>query len=409
MLKTIGVALLVAGLATNASWASSRHCEDNAKADLYLSQPVDGMTPAAIADNFLREEVGTTADDSVQRFWQEFATSDKDVAALVENWDADPATKKAVADRRQLIEALRRLRATIIAFEDARATPENAAQILAGKWNDWRAEHMSRAEFVHGFLSEVSDRTDQGVPVYGATLQAAQALRNRLDDLNDAAGGRNPPEDRYEMWLWDSYLRGKAASAEVDALRRLPDGDGLWNDYVGERRNTIRCVAAELDSNGSPQTNPLSVGETIARAAFPTQGYSNPAFFRAIYDGETQGMKVSQVGFYLTAFIKMFTNSDIPECQNVVSYETLLRIAGAGSMDVLQQIFGGLAQAHQGGGGRDDMFGQGFAAGAGTFGGMILDEASAQTDAQTFYDRHGCDTAVANRFFGNVTEFARQN
>jgi hypothetical protein len=376
---------------------------------LYLSQPVDGMTPAAIADDFLPEEVQATADDSVQRFWQEFATSDKDVAALLENWNADPAAKKAVADRRQFIEALRQLRATIIAFEDARETPEKAAEILAGKWNDWRAEHMSRAEFVHGFLAEVSDRTDRGVPVYGATLQAAQALRNRLDDLSDAAGGRNPPEDTYEMWLWDSYLRGKAAAAEVDALRRLPDGDGLWNDYVGERRNTIRCVAAELDNDGSPPTNPLSAGETIARAAFPAQGYSNPAFFRAIYDGETQGMKVSQVGFYLTAFIKMFTNSDIAECQNVVSYETLFRIAGAGSMNVLQQIFGGLAQAHQGGGSRDDMFGQGFAAGAGTFGGMMLDQASAETDAQTFYDRHGCDSPVANRFFGNITDFARQN
>jgi TPR repeat protein len=149
--------------------------------------------------------------------------------------------------------------------------------------------------------------------------------------------------------------------------------------------------------------------DLLTGKSFPTVGYSNPEFFQAIYEGRTEGVRVSQVGFYLTAFLSMFTNADIRECRNVVGKATLYRIAGAGSADVLGQILGGLVQAHRSqGGSRDDLFGQGFSAGAGSFGGMMLSEASAQADAQLFYDRHGCNSAVANRFFGNISKFASQ-
>ena len=52
--------------------------------------------------------------------------------------------------------------------------------------------------------------------------------------------------------------------------------------------------------------------------------------------------------------------------------------------------------------------GQGFNAGAETFGGMMLSQASAEADARLFYSRHGCDSPVAARFFNNVADFAAQ-
>jgi hypothetical protein len=95
------------------------------------------------------------------------------------------------------------------------------------------------------FLADVAARRAQGVPVYAATLEAAQATRNRLDDLHGAAGLRDPADDPSQMWLWDSYIRGKAASTEIDKLTSMRDGEAYWGDYVMGRRTAIMCVAAK--------------------------------------------------------------------------------------------------------------------------------------------------------------------
>jgi len=414
MLRTLltagAVMLLGVGTAASPSHASDRRCEENAAAKAYLSQPVDGITGAALADDFINAEILPKADANIRRFWSEFATSDKDVAVLVAGWSAGADAKKAIVDQKPLIETLRQLRATIIAFEDAREPPEKAAELLAGEWNDWRSRHMSRSEFISQFLSEASARRKSGIPVYGATLQAAQVLRNRLDDLHSGAGPRTEPGDTYDMWLWDSSLRQKAVAAKAAALQAMEKGKSYWNSYFIHRTTTIKCVGADLKSSQAARAAEKA-REVIGEIEFPTAGYSNPKFFRAIYDGRTEGMRVSQVGLYLTAFLSMFTNADddAAGCRTVVSQATLMRIAGAGSADMLKQIFGGLAQAHRNtGAGRDGLFAQGFGAGAGTFGGMALSEASAQADAQLFYDHHGCESAVAKRFFRNLSAFAAQ-
>jgi hypothetical protein len=347
------------------------------------------MTAPVIADDYLNEAVLPKSDENIQRFWKEFATSDKDVASLVATWNASPDAKKAVVDQTKLIETLRQLRATIIAFEDAREPPEKVAEFFAAQ----RLSREGREELTRQFLTEVSDRRKNGVPIYGATLQAAQAIQNHLDEL--AGSGARPlqPEDTYRMWWWDAYLRQKFVSAKVETLLAMGNGKAYLNDYLIIRTTTIKCVGAKLGPDA---------GEIIARLIFPTEGYSNPAFFRAIYEGRTQGMRVSQVGYYLTAFFSMFTNAedDAAECRNVVSKTTLLRIGGAGSADALKQVLGGLVQAHR--------QGDGISAGFETFGGMMLSEASAKADAQLFYDRHGCQSPVANRFFSNISDFAKK-
>jgi len=224
--------------------AATRRCDDTTAATHYLVQPVEGMTPAVIADDFVTEVVLLAEDEHIRRFWDEFGPRDDDLEAVVAGWNASRVAKNAVTDRRLFVETLRQLHATIEAFERARQTPEAAGEAIAGEWNDWRGSHMTRAEFIRRFLAEVASRHDRGVPLYGAVLQAAQAMRNRLDDLHGAAGLRDAPDNPFQMWMWDSYIRRQAAADEIARLRSMRDGEAYWNEYLVARRNTIRCVAA---------------------------------------------------------------------------------------------------------------------------------------------------------------------
>jgi hypothetical protein len=36
---------------------------------------------------------------------------------------------------------------------------------------------------------------------------------------------------------------------------------------------------------------------------------------------------------------------------------------------------------------------------------MLADDVTAENDAQLFYERHGCESPVARRFFGNLEDF----
>jgi hypothetical protein len=232
-------------------------------------------------------------------------------------------------------------------------------------------------------------------------------MRNDLDELQGvSAAALMVPDDPYQMRLWDQSIRQAPLRAEVDRISAMPDGAGLLNDFLIERPTVIGCAAVAMAEGRQPLPPPAPVRVP----GFPTAGYSNPKFLDAIYQGQTEQIELGSVGFYLTDFTGMFTRSDIAECQGVISTATSAQIAAAGSMDVLGQIFGGLAEAHRDrGGSRDDLFGQGFGAGAATFGGMALSEAGAEADAQLFYSRHRCDSREAKRFFEQVTELAWQN
>ncbi len=248
--------------------------------------------------------------------------------------------------------------------------------------------------------------------------------------LKKAADSGDPLGKAYMGWAhangFGVVANQKTASEEYLAAAKLGNSFAQWQ--IGERLLTGTGIAADASAGKSWLEKAATAGRkeakatlerlakpdggnAIANLVFPTAGYSSPEFFKAIFDGRTKNMRLSQFGLYLTSFLSMFTNAeDVPECRSVVSQATLYRIAGAGSADVLGQIFGGLAQAHRNrGGGRDGAFSQGFNAGAGTFGGMMLSEASAKADAQLFYDRHGCKSPVARRFFGNISNFAAQN
>ena len=387
ILKASVVSLLGIAIATAPSSAAGGQCEQNTKADRYLSEHVDGMTAAVIADYYLNHEVLPKADANIQLFWKEFGTSDKDLASLLATWNASAEAKKAVADQTERVEALRQLRATIFAYEGTRESPEKIAALFAAQ----ELSQVGRERVTKQFLAEVSERLENGVSAYAAALQAAQVLQNDVDRVRSPGLALPEPENTYSMWSWDDYVRRKFAVTNVDTLKKMALGKALWNDYLINRISTIKCVGAKLGPD---------LEETISQVTFPTEGYSNPTFFRKIYEGRTQDMQVSQVGVYLTAFLSMFTNADegASGCRNVVGEAALLRIAGAGSAEMLDKVMGGFARAHR--------QGDGFRAGVSTFGGMLLNETSAKADAQLFYNRHGCQSPVASRFFGNISDFA---
>lgn len=184
---------------------AQRQCDGGEKLTAYLAGATDGPTASAIADVWVN-------------------------GAVPNDFDA-----VSVAALRDAIEA----------FERQRPPANRAADIAAGDWSGWRADLMSREEFVRGFLDEVGRRSEsQGE--YAAILQAAQAMRNRLDDMYGAAGQRDRPEDPYAMWLWDQHMRLPGAEDELARLKSLPDGEWLWGEYTMGRKTAIACALDDM-------------------------------------------------------------------------------------------------------------------------------------------------------------------
>jgi hypothetical protein len=213
--------------------------------------------------NYLTGKIHSPAPSDISGTW---------VAQAVEP-DVNPA---AVAALREAIEA----------FESKRPSAEEAAEIAAGDWSGWRAGLMSRDDFVRGFLAEVARRAEaQGD--YGAVLEAAQAMRNRLDDLYGAAGSRQPPDDPFAMWLWDQHMRMPAAAEAVARLTALPDGEWLWNRYLMGRKTAIACA---LDTIAQPTRSaeggaPKPEGKPTARSYWvPSADEIKTAIERALAD-----------------------------------------------------------------------------------------------------------------------------
>lgn len=199
---------------------AQRQCDGGPKLKSYLSGTIDTPTPTAIAETWVK--IGVPG-------------------------DIDPASVEA------LLEAIE-------AFERWRPSAQRAADIAAGDWTDWRAKHMSRDEFIRGFLNEVERRSKtQGD--YAAILQAAQAMLNHLDDLHNAAGGRLRPEDPFRMWRWDFSLRLPGAKSEIARLMTLPDGEWLWRRYGVNRKTAIACALDDMSENAL-------LADTIDRSLF---------------------------------------------------------------------------------------------------------------------------------------------
>ena len=172
------------------------------------------------------------------------------------------------------------------------------------------------------------------------------------------------------------------------------EGEGVTEDAEKAEKFFRRASQSGVDAS-----------EELARNVFTSKGYSNPKFFQVAYDGKLQEANPGALAAYLVQFLSMFRNTD--GCQNVVSTYAYAKIAEHGQMNMLGQMLGGSASSrnrHTPG----DFAGAakaGYAAGRQFQLNLAMNVDKARTDAQLFYDRHGCSSPVAKRFFKAIQDY----
>ena len=178
------------------------------------------------------------------------------------------------------------------------------------------------------------------------------------------------------------------------------EGDGVSQDY--EKAEQFLKKAADAGVQAA--------AESLSKLTFLSNGFSNPEFFQAIYDGDFKSLQADPTALatYISTFVEPFEGT--PECGRVISNEAMAAIRGHVGAKVLGMFLGGAAGArhdHAPG----DFVGAG---GAGArAGGQLSRDLAAMTDkgkadAQLFFDRFSCDTPVAKRFMKNLDLFARK-
>ncbi|MGV8988484.1 MAG: hypothetical protein ACOH2H_19620 [Cypionkella sp.] len=140
---------------------------------------------------------------------------------------------------------------------------------------------------------------------------------------------------------------------------------------------------------------------------FSSSGFSRPQLFDAIFNGQTQGATIAGLGDYLFTFVTTFTNQQNYEsCRSVVNGAVIVRLEAVGAKDDVGKLFQSLTPPA---GNLDNVFGQGFRSGADAMGGLAAAESDAEADAALFYERYGCSSQTADKFFANLSNFAMQN
>lgn len=205
------------------------------------------------------------------------------------------------------------------------------------------------------------------------------------------ASGRH--EDAFRCYLKADAMGYRMAAFNLG--NAYAEGQGVAMDEGKAAQYFARAEQLGVDAK-----------EMLARFVFTAEGYSNPEFFKAAYEGKLKDANPGRLAAYLTEFLSLFRNTD--DCRSVVSAYAYSKIAEHGQMDVLGQMLGGMANSR-------NRHTPGDFAGAAKAGyetgrefrlNLAMQVDKARTDAQLFYDRHGCDSPVARRFFKNIETYA---
>jgi hypothetical protein len=282
------------------------------------------------------------------------------------------------------------------------APPQPAAPAAAAPPPVARAE--PGAERVHACDEQAAHPRDRDRMAPGVEMQRI-VPRLALQECRRAVA-EFPGTARFRFQLGRAMLAAQDQGA-VSMLQQAGEMGhayawvSLGNTYANDSRGPADDEAAAAALRKAAAAG-IDVREDLARVTFWPEGYSNPAFFKAVWDG--QGAAVNrQNSLYLQHFLTMFRSTG--DCVRVVNDRFFGRLSQQASMDMLGNMLGGLAGAQRGRSGNlDNAFSEGLAAGQAFTGGLIGSTADAKTDAQLFYDRHGCDSPVARRFFGNLQQ-----
>lgn len=263
---------------------AQRRCDGGGQLTNYLLGTSDGPAPSAVADVWLNGAVPKDVDRT----------------------------------------SLAALREAIEAFERQRPRAAQAAEIASGDWVGWRAALMSRDDFVHGFFDEVGRRARRQDD-YAAILQAAQAMRNKLDNMHGAAGIRERLEVPSVMWLWDLHLRTPGAEEELNRLNKLPDEQWLWGRYSMGRKTAIACA---LDD--------MSTQKLLAATVDPSL-FRQPGLLTEL----AAGRKVP-LDFATMVYLGGLLEYRLPKCKwagSAVGLASVVRFQQATTQSVLNRMF----------------------------------------------------------------------
>jgi hypothetical protein len=225
-----------------------------------------------------------------------------------------------------------------------------------------------------------------------------------------------PDEARFRYQLGRA-LEASGRQAEAFAAFEQAAGMGhrmahynLGIAYANGQGTPADAAKAREQFNKAMELGVSAAGEWMAYYVFSSEGFSHPAFFQAIYEGNYADINAdpTDMATYLTTFIEPFTKTE--GCGMVISRASFTKMSQHAQMAVLGKMLGSMANA------RNDHASGDFV-GAGVAGyragekfnvdiAAMVDKG--HDDAQLFYERYGCDSPIAQTFFQNVETYANK-
>ena len=248
-----------------------------------------------------------------------------------------------------------------------------------------------------------------------AGVKREQIIPRLALEASEAAVREHPRTPRFH------YQLGRALAASgrpIDAIKCYEKAAAM-----GYRMANYNLGVCYADGDGVPIDMEKGIAylekaanegveaakQQLASLVFSSEGFSDPGFFTAVYEGEFEDIGGDQTGLatYLLTFVNPIINS--PQCGQVVTHYTVAKLRQHAGAAVLARYFGALVNAK-----KDHVSGDFVGAAAAGYNAgnkLNLDFATmigrGHQDAQLFYDRYGCASPIAQRFFSNIDELTK--
>jgi hypothetical protein len=168
--------------------------------------------------------------------------------------------------------------------------------------------------------------------------------------------------------------------------------------------------AARFRPYGDEQVSRSLPQDYAADADFSTNGFTDPALMKEIYEGKFDSQSVPPAPIYAQEFMSMFVHGEQEECNHLVNPSSFAKITAIATKRMVQDLIPGLNQPtpdmpQQHPQKLEDFFTQGWNMGSATMGRANQLTQRADSDAKVFYSRHGCQSVIAQRFFRNLNSW----
>lgn len=223
----------------------------------------------------------------------------------------------------------------------------------------------------------------------------------------EAAVAQYADEPRFHYELGRAYEKSDRKDDAIAQYRaagalgyRMADYSiGLW--YESTDLDQAIAYLKKAEANGVKGAT-----RELGYIVFTSDGYSNPDFFQSMYDGKVSNIgDTGETAMYLTEFLGPIQRAE--GCDAYVSTLTMSELTQADQGAVFGQMLKSMQQAQSNGTGNlDDAATEGYAAGKQLTRSFAMRSDQAFDDAQLFFDRHGCASPVAQRFFKNIGSWA---